>query len=265
MTTRAFLVRGLIAGLLAGVVGFVVAYTVGEPHVETAVVIEEAAAAPAAAHDHARDNGDGHAHEHASAAAPLLSRGTQRTSGLLTATLAVGTALGGLVAIAAAFALGRIGRLSPRQSTALVSLVGFVAVALVPFLKYPAIPPAVGSPTTIEERTAQYFGFLLISVVAAVAAVVVATKVWRGRGSYPAVLAGAGGYLIVVVVAAALLPTVDELGAFPASTLWSFRLGSLATLTALWATIGVVLAGLVGRLHAQDRAVRDRRALAASL
>jgi hypothetical protein len=261
MTARAVLVRGLLAGLLAGVVGFVVAYTVGEPHVEAAIAIEEAAAAPAADHGHAHE----HEHVHGSADPAGISRDTQRTGGLLTATLAVGTALGGLVAVAAAFAMGRIGRLSPRQSTALVSLVGFVSVALVPFLKYPASPPAVGSPSTIEERTAAYFGFLLISVAAAVAAVVVATRVWRARGSYPASLAGAGAYLLAIGVAALLLPAVDELGAFPASTLWSFRLGSLATMTALWATIGVVLAGLVGRLHAQDRAARERRELAASL
>ena len=47
MTARAFLIRGLIAGLLAGFAAFAVAYTVGEPHVQTAIELEESGAAPA--------------------------------------------------------------------------------------------------------------------------------------------------------------------------------------------------------------------------
>ena len=71
--------------------------------------------------------------------------------------LAVGVALGGLVGLASAFAVGRLGRLTPRQSTGLVAAVGFVGFALVPFLKYPANPPAVGSADTIGDRTALYW------------------------------------------------------------------------------------------------------------
>ena len=46
----------------------------------------------------------------------------------------------------------------------------FVTVALVPALKYPANPPAVGSGDTIGDRTALYFGFVVVSVLTAVAA-----------------------------------------------------------------------------------------------
>ncbi|MEE3920337.1 CbtA family protein [Micromonospora sp. BRA006-A] len=49
----------------------------------------------------------------------------------------MGIVLGGATALAAAFAAGRLGSLSARASTAVVAAVGFVATALVPFLKYP--------------------------------------------------------------------------------------------------------------------------------
>ena len=98
----------------------------------------------------------------------VVSRHNQRTWGLLTGTLSIGLALGGIVALVAAGVVGRIGALSPGQSTALVAFLGWVAIILVPFLKYPANPPAVGNADTIGSRTTEYFLFMLISVVAAV-------------------------------------------------------------------------------------------------
>lgn len=252
MSARSFLISGLVAGFLAGVVAFLVAHQVGEPNVNAAIAIEEshAEAVP------------GHSHE---AEEELVSRATQATWGLATGTLAIGTALGGVVALAAAGAMGRLGRFSPGQSTAVVAALGLLSVSVVPFLKYPATPPAVGDPATIGERTGLYFGFLAISVVALIGAVVLAQRVWRSKGSYAGVVAGGSAYLLVVGVAASLLPGVNEAGDFPAGTLWSFRVASLLTLVALWTTLGVVLTGLVLRLHRREATVVARRELAASL
>jgi len=258
MNARSILIRGLIAGFVAGIVAFLVAHSVGEPPVDRAIAIEEAQAA-----EEADANSDaGHQHE---ADAEPVSRATQSTWGLATGTIAVGTALGGIVALVSAGLMGRLGRLTPGQAAALATLVGFVSISLVPFLKYPATPPAVGNPDTIGSRTGLYFGLLLISVVAAAFALVVAHRMIGRAGVYPAVLSGAAAYLLIVVVAAIVMPRVDETGSFPAGTLWSFRIGSLLTLTSLWATIGVVLTGLVGRLHRDVSADVARRELAASL
>lgn len=229
MTARALLIRGLIAGLVAGVATFLVAYVVGEPHVEAAIALEEA--------------GDAHG----------ASRHTQRTWGLLTGTLVVGVALGGIVALVAAATLGRIGRLRPGQSTALVATLGFIAFALVPFLKYPPMPPGVGDGDTIGDRTALYFGFVLVSVAAAAAATYAALRL-RGRiGTYGGVVTGVAGYLVVTGVAGQLFADVRAAGEFPADILWSFRRASLVTLTTMWAVLAVVLTWLVSRLHAAQR------------
>ena len=262
MTARSFLVRGLLAGLVAGLLTFAVAYAVGEPQVETAIGLEESEGAPAPTHSH--DDGDTAAHSHDDGEA-VVSRGVQRTWGLLTGSLAVGVALGGIVGLASAAAVGRLGRLSPRQSTGVVALVGFVGFALVPFLKYPANPPAVGNADTIGARTEWYFVFVLVSLLAAVAATVLAGRVATHRGAYAGLLAGGAAYLLVVVVVGTLMPTVNEVGDFPADTLWFFRRASLASLTTMWAVIGVVLAGLVGREHHKVVARQERRDLAASL
>jgi hypothetical protein len=262
MTPSKFLIRGLLAGLIAGLAAFAVAYTVGEPQVNDAIALEEAGTSADAAH-----------HDHAADAAPekdhvtKISRPVQSTWGLLTGTLAIGVAMGGVTALAAAFALGRIGSLKPTQTTALVALLGFVAVGLVPFLKYPATPPAAGSAETIGDRTSLYFGFLALSVVMVIVETIFAASLLRrGTSVFVATVAPAFGFLVIIGLAAASFPTVNEVGDFPAAdTLWFFRRASILTTAALWATIGVILTGLIGRLYARESAAQARRELAASL
>ncbi|MGO4254921.1 CbtA family protein [Marmoricola sp. RAF53] len=260
MNARTFLIHGLLAGLLAGFAAFLVAHQIGEPPVDAAIALEEAGGAAGHTHD-----AGGPADHHHDADETVVSRQNQSTWGLLTGTLAIGTALGGLVGLAAAAAAGRFGRARIGQTTALVALVGFVAVALVPFLKYPATPPAVGNAETIGHRTGVYFTFLAISVLAAVVATVVASRLLPALGTYRTVLVTAGGYLLVVAVTAALMPAVNEIGDFPAATLWEFRRASITTLATLWGVLGLVLVGLVGRTETQVAVANARRELAASL
>lgn len=275
MSPRAFLVRGLLIGLLAGVATFVVAYVAGEPHVQAAIELEEsggaasAAGTPATEPEHHHDAGTpAHTHDdagHSHGEDALVSRHDQRTWGLLTGTLTVGVALGGVVALIAAGAVGRLGRLTVPQSTATVALVGFLAYGVVPFLKYPATPPAVGRADTIGARTGDYFGFLLVSIVTAVIVVVVAARVWERVGAFRAVVGAAAVYAVVMVVAGLGFPTVNEIGDFPADTLWYFRRASLLTLATLWTVIGVGLVGAVRPLAAAAAERTARRELAASL
>ena len=241
-SARQFLIRGLLAGLLAGVFAFAVAYVVGEPSIDAAIAIEEAGTEA-----HAGGIAEEHAHE--DPAGTEVPRSLQSTAGLLTATAVAGTTLGGLVGVLSALALGRFGGLSPRLSTLLVAGIGFVSVYAVPFWAYPPNPPAVGDPDTIGTRTVLYFTVMAISVVAAVAGVLVGRRLAARWGSWWAGLAALGGYLLIMLVAIALLPGFDEVPAdFPATVLYEFRTASFVTQLTLWAVLGVVLAELVHRL-----------------
>lgn len=265
MTPRNFLIRGLLAGLLSGLFSFAVAYTVGEPQVDAAIAVEAAGSAAAPADDHT-DDGHTHAHSHDEEdAGTEVSRGTQSTWGLATGILAVSTAIGGVIGLVSAFAVGRIGRLRPSQSTALVALIGFIAAWLVPFVKYPATPPAVGDPDTIADRTMQYFAMLVISVAAAVAVVLLARRLLGALGGYRTFLVAGAVYLAIVITAGALLPTVNEIGDFPADTLWYFRRASFMTNAALWGALGVILAGMIGKLYERETIEAARKDFAASL
>ena len=232
---RSLLVRGMLAGLAAGLVAFVVARVVGEGAVAQAIAFEGSQTAA-----------------HGDAGEPeLVGRGIQSTVGLLTATLVYGVGIGGIFALVFAGMSGRVGRFGARTLAGLLGLGGFVAVGLVPFLTYPPNPPAVGDADTIGRRTALFLTTIAISVLVAVLAVVAGRRLGPVLGPWDATIAAAVGYVVVMAVVAVLLPAVDEVGTeFPASTLYEFRVASLAIQASVWATLGVVFGALAERLLA---------------
>ncbi|MFJ4439381.1 CbtA family protein [Streptomyces sp. NPDC088923] len=240
---RKLLVRGMLAGLAAGVLAFVVAYLLGEPRVDSAIALEEA-------HSH---GGGGHEHE-----VEVVSRGLQSTAGLATGVLAYGVAFGGIVALAYCFALGRVGRFSPRATAALMAAGGLFAVYIVPFLKYPANPPAVGNPDTIGKRTALYGLMMLLSVLLALATVIIGKRLAPTLGNWWATVVALAGFAVVIGLAYAFLPSVNEVGHdFPATLLWQFRVASIGIQLTLWTGFGLLFGELAQRMLAPaERRVR---------
>ncbi|MER7953035.1 CbtA family protein [Streptomyces sp. NPDC096079] len=262
-TVRSLLVRGMLAGLIAGLFAFAVAYAVGEPPVNGAIAVEEAKAAheaPAApaAHTHGGHDGGAAAAEPAEEEG-AISRSEQSTFGLATGVLVYGVALGGIASLAFSFALGRIGRFSPRATAALTAAAAFTTVYLVPFLKYPATPPAVGNPDTIGKRTTLFFLMILLSVLLGLAALIAGRKLAPRLGNWNATLAAAAGFVVVTAIAFAVLPGNEDAVAagFPAGLLWEFRLASLAIQAVLWAVFGVVFGVLAQKALAPRTATAD--------
>ncbi|AYV32188.1 putative cobalt transporter subunit (CbtA) [Streptomyces sp. ADI95-16] len=255
-TVRGLLVRGMLAGLIAGLFAFGIAYVVGEPSVRDSIAVEEAQAAqdaPAAAAPAAQNPHAGHG-----AAAPaeadeeeeLVSRPVQSTFGLATGVLVYGVALGGIASLAFSFALGRVGKFSPRATAALTAAAAFTTVYLVPFLKYPATPPAVGNPDTIGQRTTLFFLMILLSVLLGLGAVIAGRRLAPRLGNWDATLTAAGGFIVVMAVAFAFLPSNDDAvkASFPAALLWEFRIASLGVQVVLWTVFAIVFGVLAQRL-----------------
>ena len=259
MRARDFLIRGLLAGLIAAFAAFGVAYVVGEPSVRAAIALEDSAGG----HSHGAETAGSTDAEHTEPDAPAageveVPRSLQSTLGLLTGLLVAGVTFGGLVGVVSAMAMGRFGRLTPRSTTLAVTAIAFVAVYVVPFLIYPPNPPAVGSGDTIGMRSALYFIFLAISLIAAVTAVLVGRRLSGRVGGWHAALIGIAGYVVVMLVVMALLPHYNEVpDTFPASVLYDFRRASFLTQLTLWTVLGVVLAEFVGRLSGRTSPERE--------
>ena len=229
---RTLLIRGMIAGIAAAVLTFVFQYLVGEPALDGGIAFEERLGAAAGE----------------PAGVEMVSRGTQSTVGLAVALLLYGVAIGGIFALAFAAAYGRLGRLSGRATSAVLALVGFVVVVVVPFLKYPANPPASSIDDTIGARTGTYVLMVAASVLLAAGAVLLGRRLVARFGSWNGVLLAALGYVVVMGVVGALLPVVDETPAgFPATVLYDFRLASLGGQLMLWTVLGLVFGALVDR------------------
>jgi hypothetical protein len=144
---------------------------------------------------------------------------------------------------------GRVARLRPRATAAVLALAGYVVVFAVPFLKYPANPPGVGDPGTIGRRTTLYLTAIAVSILAAVVALHAGRAAARRCDPWYAGLAGVAVYAALATAAALALPAVQELPkGFPGETLWRFRLASLGTQACIWATLGVGFGALAERV-----------------
>jgi predicted cobalt transporter CbtA len=257
-----FLVRGMFVGIVAGLLAFGFAKLLGEPQIDLAIAFEEQM-------DKAKVEGANGAAEQAkpqtempgmamqkgmampepgTAQPELVSRQVQSTIGLLTGVVVYGTAFGGLFALVFAFAYGRVGRISPRATAAMLAGAGFLAVVLVPALKYPPNPPSIGDPETIGYRTVLFFAMLVISIAAMGFAVTLGRRLVDRRGAWNATLIAGGVFVVIIAVCQFVLPEINEVpDQFSAVVLWRFRMASFGTQLIMWTTIGLLFGYLTER------------------
>ncbi|OBF05158.1 CbtA family protein [Mycobacterium sp. 852002-10029_SCH5224772] len=246
---KRLIVGGLLAGAVGAVLAFVFARLCAEPVIGRAIAFEDGRTDAENAHG---------VHEHG---AELFTRTVQANAGLGFGVLIFGLAMGALFAVLFTVVYARTNEARPQALSLLLAAGAFGAVYVVPFLKYPPNPPAVGQSDTIGARTGWYLVMVLASVVLAIGAVWLARRLADRFGGWNARLLAAGGYLVAIIVVAVLLPGVDETpgplhdaaGAiiypgFPADVLYEFRLVSLATQLVLWAGIGLVFSVVASRL-----------------
>lgn len=221
------LLRGMMAGVLSALLAVLFARLFGEPAIDLAIAFEQ--------------SHEAHAGMAAMGGGPeIVSRSTQAGIGLLVAIGMYGAAIGGIFALVFSYAYGRIGRITPRTLAMLLALGGFVAIALVPALKYPPTPPAVGHHETVAFRTAAYFGMILLSVVCLVFAINMAARIDKAHDALNRILLLIGIYIITAFVAAWFMPAINEVPTdFPAVVLWDFRVSSIGMQAVLWAVLGI--------------------------
>ncbi|MFI0942625.1 CbtA family protein [Streptomyces sp. NPDC021020] len=266
---KKLVLRGVLAGAVAGLLAFVFARIFAEPYIGKAIDYESGRDAAQTALDKAA----GIAPE--AAGSDLFSRTVQADVGIGVGMIVFGMAMGALLAVAYTVCLGRVGGLRARNLALLVAGGGFLGMYLVPFLKYPANPPAIGHEETIRARS----GLYLIMVVCSVAFLVGA--VWLGRrlqarfGNWNATLLAGAAFVVAIGVVMLLLPSLGHLGwnkehygdhatetpqpltdakgnivfpGFPADVLFAFRFYSVGAQLLLWSALGLVFAPLAERV-----------------
>jgi hypothetical protein len=270
---RALVLRGMGVGALAGLLAFGYARIFAEPVIEAAIAYEGARDQAKEAAGHAMDH---HAMDHEGP--EIFSRAIQADVGLGLGIVLFGAAVGAFFAVAFCMAYGRTGRIRPRRLALLVALGGFVTLYLIPSLKYPANPPAIGNPDTIGQRTGLYVIMVVAAVLLALVAVGVGQRLQARLGTWNATVLAILSFVVLTGILMALMPNLGQLTAntevagslisetpqpvvdpegaivlpgFDADLLYRFRLHSFGTHILLWAAIGVGFAPLADRVLAR--------------
>jgi len=214
--------RAVVAGALAGLVTAVFVALVGESSIDAAIAIEEAAAEGESGED------------------PLFSRGAQVIGGISGAVV-YGIMVGVVFGTVFASVRHRLTLANDFRRSILLAAIGFVTTALIPALKYPANPPAVGDPDTVAQRTIYYFSLLFAAIVLAV--VIGTFYRWLRNRSDQATTVVATTALSLAAFTFVFLAWPSSPDSvpddFPPSLLWEFRLESLAGLALLWVALGL--------------------------
>jgi hypothetical protein len=135
------------------------------------------------------------------------------------------------------------------RALALALVLGW-SVAVLPLLKYPANPPGIGNPETIEYRQGLYLTFLGLSALGPILAFLIQGILRPRRWARLAALAVYVAYVTGIFLA---LPANPDPVRMPPDILWRFRLLSLAGLLLFWG----VMAGTFAWLAKESRFKRS--------
>jgi hypothetical protein len=198
--------RGALAGVFAGIFGFVFARIFAEPVINKAIAYESgrdswlALLNKAAGRPIALDGPE------------IFSRTIQSTVGIATGIIAFSAAMGALIAVAYLCLHGRF-NVRPRNLVWMIAAFGFFGVYLLPFVKYPANPPAIGHTFTIATRAQLYLVMVASSLILLGLAVWTTRRLMPRFGMVGAVVLAAIGFLVIYGVLIGLLPSLGNLGA----------------------------------------------------
>jgi predicted cobalt transporter CbtA len=237
LTYTSILRRALVAGAAVGLALGLYLLLAVEPVIDQAIVLEEQLATT---------EDEPHTHDE-----PLFTRAEQAAGGVA-ATMIYAVVASAVFATVFAASRHRLPGDSDRARSLWLAAVGFGTIALMPAIKYPANPPAVGDPDTVGERTILYLIVVVVSLLVAwlLTRLSAMLRSHLDDGGRLAVMAAAtvAAYGTVLLV---LPPSPDSIDpAVPAALIWDFRLRSIGGLALLWCGLGFGIGWLVERATA---------------
>jgi len=218
------LIAAAIAGVLAGLVASVLLTFTAEPVIDQAIALEES--------HHAATE------PNAAAEPEIVSRPDQKGFGRFAAYGLGGAAYGVIFAIA--FLSLRRGPGDAWRRALLAGALVAGAFTVMPFVKYPPNPPAVGDPATISERQWKYLALIFLSLVVLAGAARLSRHLRERQWLDDERLIAVGLAIVVPLgLICALLPSYSDPIEVPANLVWRFRIATLGGNLLLWAVLAV--------------------------
>ncbi|MEJ7641172.1 MAG: CbtA family protein [Candidatus Nitrosocosmicus sp.] len=222
MKSLTFILISLGSGALAGLILAGMNMFVVEPFIDKAIGMETTKAI---------DMG-----EHVSTDEQNSYRIWQK-SGSFVGGSVLGMAFGSLLGIVYMFCRKAIPFSSDKKRAVFLSLTMCLVLFVVPFIKYPGNPPAVGNPATIWLRESMYIGFLSVSALSALFLGILSYKlrcIQKIRIMIPLF------YVVIISVAFVLFPPNPDKISIPMDLVNSFRVMSGLTMVGFWLALGVI-------------------------
>lgn len=153
-------------------------------------------------------------------------------AGQILAGAILGTSVGALFGIVFVYSRKSLPGNSIKKALILAGLM-FIAVYLIPFIKYPANPPTVGDPETVVFRGILYLSFTAISGLAAVGF----HKVYKRINKKYLAFVGYAGFIAAVFYA---MPNNPDPITAPMTLVNNFRIMSAIGVSIFWASLGLI-------------------------
>jgi predicted cobalt transporter CbtA len=228
MDSLSFLVVALISGAIAGTILGFVNLALVEPYLDKAIGIEvqnsisEGEEVNPVEHNNYR----------------LWQKGGEIAAGTI-----LGMAFGSLLGIVFVFGRRIIPSGSNIKKALVLSGIVWLVIFLVPAIKYPANPPTVGDPDTINYRQSLFISFILISGFTALGLAILYTKMKKSKVSIKFLTVSIIYAIIMTGAFLVVPPNPDEITA-PMDLVNGFRIMSMLTITVFWIILGITF-GLI--------------------
>lgn len=236
MKTIIFIAITLLAGAIAGTILGAINQVAVEPYIDHAVELEM--------------QNTNQSSQIINPAEFTAYRLWQRGGEIVAGTI-LGLSIGSLFGIVFAYTHSSVPGSNNKKKALIVAGIMWFVLFLIPALKYPANPPAVGDPETIYYRQSLYVAFLVISGFSALGLAFLYRKMGALNikkaiipAAYAAIISGA--YL-------AMPANPDPINA-PMDLVMGFRITSAITISMFWGLLGVIFGTFWDKLNPSETA-----------
>ena len=235
MKSIAFIAITLLAGAIAGTILGAINQIAVEPYIERAIELEMLQQNTLAESDQVINPAE-------FAAYRFWQKGGEIIAGTI-----LGLSIGSLYGIVFAYTRGSISGTNNKKKALIVASIMWFVLFLMPALKYPPNPPAVGNPETIYYRQSLYVAFLAISGFSALGLAFLYRKMASSNNTKKAIIPSA--YAAIMAGAYLAMPANPDPINAPIDLVIGFRITSAITISMFWALLGVIFGTFWDKLN----------------
>jgi predicted cobalt transporter CbtA len=223
MKTIAFIIITLLSGATAGTFLGLINQVIVEPFIDEVIEIETQNMISEGENVDRQEVND----------IRLWQKGGEIVAGTI-----LGTSIGALFGLVFAYARNSLPGSNDKKKGIILAGIMFFVLFLVPALKYPANPPAVGDPETIVYRQGLYIGILAISGFSALGLALLYRNIGHKESKkviIPLI------YAAIIAIAFIMLPPNPDDITISMDLVTNFRIVSTLTMGIFWGILGVLL------------------------